>query len=383
MAAGGGKFVVVAAFLLAVTAARAQADIGVYSDSLSPRWRDSSWGRVVRDLDDVDRAHDGRAAIGVSYTGGWSAFELRSQKAVDVSKLSALRFFVHGGAFGGQRIEVRCGLDSGRYVSRTVLPVAGEWSEVTIPLADLGPRRRIDYILWFSLMADPQQRFYVDEVALVSNLNAESRGSGSNPVQLLRVDSGAERGRISPGIYGMNFADEDVARDLRIPVRRWGGNATTRYNWQKDVSNSGHDWFFENIPYQDGAAPQLPHGSTTDQFVEQDRRTGAATLLTVPMIGWTAKSRSRLCGFGVTKYGKQSRVDPWSTTCGDGVAADGQLGSLHLRLPKRHCIELAGAQCLRKQAKRRLGLGHKRYADDVLRREAGGTQHAVQKIRCR
>ena len=204
--------------------------------------------------------------------------------------------------------------------------MAGEWSEVTIPLAELGPQRTINYILWFSLTADPQRRFYIDDVSLVSpssNAAAAGRGAESTQVQMLRVDAGAERGRISPGIYGMNFADEDVAKDLRLPVRRWGGNAATRYNWQKDVSNGGQDWFFENIPYQDGVAARLPHGSTTDQFVEQDRRTGTATLLTVPMIGWTAKSRSRLCGFGVTKYGKQSRVDPWSTTCGDGVAANG------------------------------------------------------------
>ena len=52
----------------------------------------------------------------------------------------------------------------------------------------------------------------------------------------------------------MNFADEALAAELRLPVRRWGGNATTRYNWQNDTTNTGSDWYFENIP-NDNADP--------------------------------------------------------------------------------------------------------------------------------
>ncbi|MEV7805445.1 hypothetical protein AB0O28_21095 [Microbispora sp. NPDC088329] len=37
---------------------------------------------------------------------------------------------------------------------------------------------------------------------------------------------------------------------------------------------------------EDDADPsQLPDGSTADRFVEQDRRTGTDTILTVPLIG--------------------------------------------------------------------------------------------------
>jgi hypothetical protein len=67
----------------------------------------------------------------------------------------------------------------------------------------------------------------------------------------------------------------------------------------------------------------------------------------------------------------------------DGVVPDTELGSLHLRFPKRHCIELAGAQCFREEGQRRRGFCHERYADDVIRRETDGAEHAVQKILCR
>ena len=94
----------------------------------------------------------------------------------------------------------------------------------------------------------------------------------------LNINVQADRHPISPYIYGMNFADEDLAADLDLPVRRWGGNSTSRYNWQLNVHNTGSDWYFENIP--DDSSGPLPGGSSTNQFVDQDRRTGTKTILT-------------------------------------------------------------------------------------------------------
>lgn len=143
----------------------------------------------------------------------------------------------------------------------------------------------------------------------------------------LTVNVAADRHAISPYIYGMNFADEALAKELRLPVRRWGGNSTTRYNWQIDVHNTGSDYFYENIP--DGNSTTLPNGSSVDQFVEQDRRTGTQTLLTIPLIGWTPKRRVANhpydCGFKVSKYGAQPSVDRYDTDCGNGVRTDGSL----------------------------------------------------------
>ncbi|HQK13263.1 MAG TPA: glycoside hydrolase family 44 protein [Anaerolineae bacterium] len=91
------------------------------------------------------------------------------------------------------------------------------------------------------------------------------------------------------------------------------GNSTTRYNWQIDVHNTGSDWYFENIPDEIGV---------TDHFIEQDRRTGTRTLLTVPLIGWTPKRRLANhpydCGFPRTVFPNQDDFDPWDTNCGNG-----------------------------------------------------------------
>jgi hypothetical protein len=143
----------------------------------------------------------------------------------------------------------------------------------------------------------------------------------------LSVDLSAGRHAISDNIYGMNYADEGLADDIRLPVRRFGGNSTTRYNWQNDTSNRGSDWFFENVPESNSDPGALPDGSSADLFVEQNRRTATQTLMTVPLIGWTPKRRPDGhpydCGFKVSKYGEQQSTDGWDTDCGNGISLDG------------------------------------------------------------
>ncbi len=154
--------------------------------------------------------------------------------------------------------------------------------------------------------------------ALVASPVAASAENGP----ALAVDVTAGRHAISRDIYGMNFASEDLAAALRLPVRRWGGNATTRYNYALDETNRGSDWFFENVPGNADPAG-LPNGSETDTFVDQDRRTGTDSILTVPLIGWVPKARDYSCGFSVAKYGPQQQTDQWRPDCGNGIKPDG------------------------------------------------------------
>lgn len=150
--------------------------------------------------------------------------------------------------------------------------------------------------------------------------------AGAGPA--LSVDVRADRRLISPDIYGLNFAAEALAAELKLPVNRWGGNSTTRYNWQIDAYNTGSDWYFQNITNANPNPGALPAGSATDQFIDQNRRTGTTSLITVPLIGWVAKRRTAGhpydCGFSVTKYGPQQSTDAqWDPDCGNGVWSNG------------------------------------------------------------
>ena len=126
----------------------------------------------------------------------------------------------------------------------------------------------------------------------------------------MTVDAVTPQGEIPETIYGVNFADENMAAQWGVTINRWGGNATSRYNWQNDSTNRGSDWFFENIPNDVADPSLLPHGSHADQFVERNRNNGMETLMTVPMIGWMPKDREIRCGFSVASMVSNSTPTP-------------------------------------------------------------------------
>jgi hypothetical protein len=302
----------------------AYANLVVYDNALASDWQDWSWGGVTNDFSRTSPVHTGSASIAVTYTAGWSALQLGYWQRLDVSAYDALRFYVHGGSSGGQTVQVQVGdSTTGTLVTRNVTPAAGNWTQVDVALADLGSARSVSYVYWFNATAGSQPTFYLDDIAFVASGAPTPTPLPPAPGPLLSVDATANRHPISPYIYGMNFADEALASELQLAVRRWGGNATTRYNWQTDTNNHASDWFFENIPNDNANPAALPDGSASDQFVEQDRRTGTTTLLTVPLIGWTPKDRTHACGFSVSKYGAQQSTDPWMPDCGNGLRPDG------------------------------------------------------------
>jgi len=133
------------------------------------------------------------------------------------------------------------------------------------------------------------------------------------------VDAGKQTHAINPYIYGMNayLLDTPVASAANIALARWGGDSTSRYNYQLDVTNSASDWYFENQvgTGADGAKP-VSGVTAFDALVESNATMGAKTLGTVPVLGWVAKD-STSCGFPVSKYPGQYSVDT-GRQCGDG-----------------------------------------------------------------
>jgi hypothetical protein len=139
----------------------------------------------------------------------------------------------------------------------------------------------------------------------------------------LTVDAGKATHPISPYIYGMNgyTLQPGAAKTVNLPVDRWGGDATSRYNYQLDVTNSAGDWYFENN--QAGSGQQATGAFNTQ--VSQDASIGAKTMGTVPVLGWVAKDATT-CSFPSSLYPKQAAFDPWRTTCGNGVYPQGVSG---------------------------------------------------------
>ncbi len=137
-------------------------------------------------------------------------------------------------------------------------------------------------------------------------LAALALGASAAPATVnVAVDVTLDRRAVNPLIYGINYGSTAEFGALPYPLRRWGGNSTTRYSWTQDAHNSGSDWYFITTPSNHPNPAQLPNGSEADLFVDATRGAGSEVIMTVPTIGWSPKDRVKRWGFSVTKYGAQ------------------------------------------------------------------------------
>jgi len=301
--------------------AQGTANLVIYDDDLPSGWNASTYNGATVNINNTNPVHQGTHSVAITYNDDWSgAWLVNWSGSLDASAYDTARFWVNGGTGGGYTVEFKFSFDGEVQIVKEVTPVAGTWTQVEVSLAGY-PSLAIYGVDIFNTSGTAHPTFYVDDIVLVDTGATPPPTTPPTGGPTLSVDANADQHAISPYIYGMNFADEDLAEDLQLPVRRWGGNSTTRYNWQTNVHNVGSDWYFENVPNDESA----------DDFVAQNNRTGSETLMTIPLIGWTPKVGSMAhpydCGFKVSKYGAQvpdpdrywmAAVDSWDTDCGSG-----------------------------------------------------------------
>lgn len=128
-----------------------------------------------------------------------------------------------------------------------------------------------------------------------------------NAAVTVTVDAAAGRHAINPAIYGVAYATPAQLQDLNAPVHRYGGNNTSRYNWQLNADNRGADWYFESI----GESSATP-GQRVDDFILNSRTGGAEAMITIPTIEYVAtlgSNRAKLASFDSRVYGAQDDCD--------------------------------------------------------------------------
>jgi PKD repeat protein len=139
-----------------------------------------------------------------------------------------------------------------------------------------------------------------------------------NPAASVTVDVNGSRHAIDPRVYGIAYGTTTQLQDLNVPLNRYGGNNSSRYNWQLNADNRAQDWYFESI----GDASSVA-GERGDTFISTSQASGARPMITIPMLDWVAKlgaNRSKLAGFSQAKYGAQTGNDAqWFADAGNGI----------------------------------------------------------------
>jgi hypothetical protein len=147
----------------------------------------------------------------------------------------------------------------------------------------------------------------------------------------LAIDVAANRHAISPDIYGVTIfwdptasnyaAFVNFAKAIGLPANRYGGDGTTRYNWNVDSSNAGSDFYFLG---GNGQATAVP-GASVDAIVNENRSVGAKSVITVPIIDWINATSPYHCSYPESIYPGQQSYNPYvhpnGDNCGNGTSA--------------------------------------------------------------
>src|SRR5277367_2490370 len=134
------------------------------------------------------------------------------------------------------------------------------------------------------------------------------------------VDVLTNRHPISQYVYGGAYPQNaSTITDSGLSVVRWGGNATSTYNWQLFTDNADNDYFFEDFGYT-----EIGDGDST-KFIQDVKTAGSNPIMTMVMLPWVAQSAENTNGhwsFSVAKYGAQCATDPYNPDAGDGLKTD-------------------------------------------------------------
>ncbi|HKO52811.1 MAG TPA: glycoside hydrolase family 44 protein [Polyangiaceae bacterium] len=282
-----------------------EAEETIYDAGLKAGWQDWGWGE--HDLS------QGPAKLNLSQYGGWILHHDPLSKT-----FGGLVFRMRAPAAAGQFLELRLAGGNG---DESFPPVAvgadrnrslpDGWVESYIPWADLNPKNApFDRITFRAASSIAGDKILFDKIFLSRvdpKAAREAIANAPSKPASLSVNCRAPGHPISPYIYGVAGEVGGVG----ATGHRWGGNRSTRYNWQTNATNVGKDWFFENV-----------EGDDYQKTFVYDRSEHAITALTIPMIGWVAKDTTSV-GFPVSVYGPQKATDQYRQGAGNGERADG------------------------------------------------------------
>ncbi|HYQ03509.1 MAG TPA: glycoside hydrolase family 44 protein [Polyangiaceae bacterium] len=285
--------------------------LSVYDGKLSQGWSDWGWGK--HDLS------QGPARVDFSNFGG---FIIHHEAALS-ERFGSFSFHMRAPSSFGDFLQVQVAA-SNDDVSRPPVDVVGSqlqplpdgWVGVSIPWQVLNPSGApIDRIVLHAKVLVPNDWVSFDKLALTPSRPdvGAPTATGAMPVTAAKhvrlvADCQAPGHPISPYIYGV-VGDEP---GLSATARRWGGNPTSRYNWQLgNAYNAGSDWFFQNTKSDDYRT-----------FLKSNQSRHIISAVTVPTIGWVAKDLTSY-GFPVAIYGAQRAHDPNRVDSGDGVRQNG------------------------------------------------------------
>jgi alpha-L-arabinofuranosidase len=219
--------------------------MSLYQDGLDNGWNNWSWASV--NTANTNPVHTGASSIAVTADGNEALY--LQHPALPTDAYSSLKFWLNGGATGGQTLKVIALRSDVAQPPVVIGPLAPDvWQEFTIPLSQLGVENVTDLTaIWLQEHSGTTQpTFFVDDVSL----------EFAPPPRLVTVDVVPSRviRKVDRRLFGLNAAVWDGAyaspntqalltelnnQALRFP----GGSLSDVYHWETNRSEGQtFDW---------------------------------------------------------------------------------------------------------------------------------------------
>jgi hypothetical protein len=235
-AACGGALV-----LLAFGAeSRAQAPLPLYTDHLVNGFQDWSW--APHNLYNTAPAHSGSDSISVSATA-WQALYFEHSD-FDATLYASLVFWAHGGAGGGQILEVSAlfGTSAG---PAHLLPAlaANTWQQCVIPLSALGAAAatRLNGFDIALTASGATGTFYIDDVQLTAKPAPALAHLSVNALSSVRAADARWFG-VNTAIWDSNLDTAQTVSLLEemgtLVLRFPGGSISDQYDWASNTTGT-------------------------------------------------------------------------------------------------------------------------------------------------
>jgi alpha-L-arabinofuranosidase len=247
----GGKSFLIALVLSmglygAALRVNAQSSLPVYDDSLVNGFQD--WGWATHNYANVSPVHSGTRSVSVTINAAWVGLQIYHPD-LDSSLYSSVRFWLHGGSSGGQRLKVygllHIGSSANVSQSSFVLSTltANTWQQFTIPLSALGVANTANFTGFViqDNVGAIQPTFYVDDIELVASLPPAVTHLSVNASQTLRT-ADARWYAANTAIWDGNFNTPttiSLLREMGTRVLRFpGGSLSDEYYWASNTSGT-------------------------------------------------------------------------------------------------------------------------------------------------
>ena len=289
----------------------------IFQAGLKEGWQDLGW---------CPRAtpSGGPAQLHFANWGGW----ILAKPGLEWQTLGSLQFRVKPPVGEGDFLEVRVESSTMTSFPRIKIGpqhrsgIADGWFDIRVHVDELDPDNApFDRVILRAFRDIDDAVTLIDGVAFTKNSPESSsrldpaRYTATAQPAKMTISCDAKATPISPLIYGIGYLplNDDSASQwaLGATARRWGGNSSSRYNWEISAWNLDADWFFEN--------KDTP---SYTKFLSADASHGMASAVTIPMLGWVAKDRISV-SFPVSTFGAQGKTDPYDKEAGDGTSPGG------------------------------------------------------------